>query len=88
MPAAPSTESDKMLQMAETHSRSLLKAISWRLTGSLDTLVISFLITRKFTWAFTITGIEFFSKIILFYAHERFWNKIPIGRVVTTTSQT
>lgn len=67
--------------MADKHYRSLLKAVSWRLTGSVDTMVISFLITGKIKWALTISGVELFTKIALFYLHERVWEKLPFGRV-------
>jgi uncharacterized membrane protein len=67
--------------MAEKHYRSLVKAVSWRITGSIDTLIISFLVTGKLTYAFTISGVELFTKIFLYYIHERVWVKIPFGRV-------
>ena len=67
--------------MAEKHYRSLVKAVSWRCTGSLDTLIISFLITGRLKWAFTISGVELFTKIFLYYVHERVWNKISLGRI-------
>ena len=67
--------------MADKHYRSLVKAISWRVTGSIDTMIISYLITGKLKWAFTISGVELFTKVFLFYVHERVWNKISIGRV-------
>ena len=67
--------------MADKPYRSLVKAVSWRLTGSLDTMIISFLITGKLKWALTISGVELFTKIALYYAHERVWEKIPLGRV-------
>ena len=66
--------------MADKHYRSLVKAVSWRLTGSMDTMIISYLITGKIKWALTISGVEFFTKIMLYYAHERIWEKIPLGR--------
>jgi len=52
--------------MAEKHYRSLAKAVSWRLTGSMDTLVITFLVTGKLRWAFYISGVELFTKIFLY----------------------
>lgn len=61
--------------------RSFAKAVSWRLTGTIDTIVISFLITGKATWALSIGGIELFTKITLYYVHERVWNHIRFGRV-------
>lgn len=67
--------------MADKHYRSLVKAVSWRLTGSLDTMIISFLITGKIKWALTISGVELFTKIALYFAHERVWEKIPLGRI-------
>ena len=66
----------------EKHYRSLVKAVSWRLTGSMDTLIITFLVTGKLKWAFTISGVELFTKIFLYYVHERIWHKIRWGRTV------
>jgi len=67
--------------MADKHYRSLIKAVSWRITGSVDTLIISFLITHKLKWALSIMSVEFFTKIALFYSHERIWEKLSFGRV-------
>ena len=67
--------------MADKHYRSFVKAVSWRITGSIDTMIISFLITGKLKWALTISGVELFTKIGLYYVHERLWEKIPLGRV-------
>ena len=67
--------------MADKHHRSLIKAVSWRLTGSVDTLIISFLITGKLKWALSISSVELFTKIGLYYAHERVWEKLSFGRV-------
>lgn len=68
-------------RMADKHYRSLIKAVSWRLTGSVDTLIISFLITGKLKWALTISGVELFTKVGLYYVHERVWEKLSFGRV-------
>lgn len=67
--------------MAEKHYRSLVKGVSWRITGSIDTMIISFLVTGKLKFAFAITSVEFFTKIFLYYLHERVWLKVPLGRV-------
>src|SRR5579859_1012498 len=67
--------------MADKHYRSFVKAVSWRITGSIDTMIISFLITGKLKWALTISGVELFTKIGLYYVHERLWEKVPLGRV-------
>jgi uncharacterized membrane protein len=67
--------------MADKHYRSLAKAVSWRMTGSIDTAIITFLITGKWTFALAISGVELFTKIGLFYVHERVWEKLSFGRV-------
>lgn len=67
--------------MKDKSYRSLLKSISWRITGTIDTFVISYLITGKFTIAMSISGVEILTKFTLYYFHERLWNKINIGRV-------
>lgn len=66
--------------MAEKHYRSVVKAVSWRVLGTLDTIVVSFLVTGRIKLALSIGAVEFFTKIALYYAHERLWNKIPLGR--------
>ncbi len=66
--------------MSDKHYRSLVKSISWRVTGTIDTMVISFLITGKLKWALSIGVVELFTKMILYYAHERIWNRISFGR--------
>lgn len=67
--------------MKATKSRSLAKAITWRTTGTLDTFLISLLITKKPFIAASIASVEVLTKIILYYFHERIWNKIKWGRV-------
>ncbi|HWI56211.1 MAG TPA: DUF2061 domain-containing protein [Bacillota bacterium] len=74
--------------MADQHHRSLLKAISWRATGTVDTIVISFLITGRIKLAVSIGFVEVFTKIGLYYLHERLWNKIPLGRIKTKEDYT
>jgi uncharacterized membrane protein len=67
--------------MADKHYRSVLKAISWRATGTVDTILISWLITREVKLALSIGFVELFTKIFLYYVHERVWNRLSFGRV-------
>lgn len=62
-------------------TRSLIKALTWRITASLDTFLLSYIITARFDWATTIAFFEIITKAILYYLHERGWNKIKWGRV-------
>ena len=66
--------------MADKHYRSVIKAFSWRATGTVDTMVISYFITGQLKFALSIGFVELFTKIILYYVHERVWEKISIGR--------
>ena len=68
-------------RMADKHYRSLIKGVSWRITGSIDTLIISFFITGKLKLALGIMSVEFFTKVALYYFHERIWEKLSFGRV-------
>ena len=62
----------------ESHRRSIIKAISWRALGTLDTFLLSWLITGEVKLAAAIGGVEVFTKMTLYYIHERLWIKIKL----------
>jgi uncharacterized membrane protein len=66
--------------MSDSNSRSLAKAISWRVTGTADTFLISWLITGEPLLATGIAITEIITKVFLFWAHERIWNRIKWGK--------
>lgn len=70
----------KLKPKGESHQRSLLKAITWRVTGSADTFILSYLFTSSIKAAAAISLAEVFTKIFLYYGHERIWNKISFGK--------
>ncbi len=61
-------------------TRSIAKTISWRLIGTLDTIIISWIITGEITMALSIGSIELVSKMLLYFFHERAWNRIKWGK--------
>ncbi len=63
----------------ESHPRSIVKAVSWRALGSIDTFVLSYLFTGNTGAAASIAGTEVFTKIVLFYFHERAWTLVRWG---------
>ena len=71
--------------MRESHTRSLMKAISYRICGTFTTMFISFLVVHEIDYAFYIGVFDFVSKIIVFYIHERIWNQLPMGLPVIMT---
>jgi uncharacterized membrane protein len=64
----------------DTNSRSIAKTISWRLTGSFSTFMISYLILGSFSIAGSIAVIQIVANTLLYYLHERVWNKVNWGR--------
>ena len=63
----------------EAHARSVVKAISWRTLGSIDTFVLSWLFTGSVKAAGAIAGTEVITKIALYYFHERIWSSVHWG---------
>lgn len=64
----------------ETHARSVAKALSWRVMGSLATAALVFVFTRRLTLSLAVGGVEFVSKIALFWLHERVWDRVRYGK--------
>jgi uncharacterized membrane protein len=62
--------------ITDTSTRSLVKTISWRITGSGATFAISYLVSGDFSVAGTIAIIQVTVNTVLYYVHERIWNKI------------
>ena len=59
-----------------SYKRHIAKTISWRIIGTLDTIIIlSGVITGSWTTGLTIGGVEVFTKMILYFFHERIWYK-------------
>ena len=63
----------------ESHPRSFVKAVSWRVLGSIDTFLLSLIFSGSAKMAGAIAGTEVFTKIILFYFHERAWSLVRWG---------
>uniref|UniRef100_A0A7R9WXL7 DUF2061 domain-containing protein n=1 Tax=Craspedostauros australis TaxID=1486917 RepID=A0A7R9WXL7_9STRA len=76
---AQNAEANRSDVVEESHTRSLLKGISWRLVATTTTIIVSFLITNgEVATALKIGAAEFFAKLAIYYAHERIWAKIRI----------
>jgi bifunctional enzyme CysN/CysC len=59
--------------------RSLFKALTWRMTGSVDTFILSFIFTGNAKVSAAISGTELMTKLLLYYGHERIWARIKFG---------
>ena len=56
--------------------RHILKTITWRIVGTLDTFLLSWLITGSVKIGAAIGTVEIITKMILYYLHERAWYKL------------
>jgi adenylylsulfate kinase len=65
------------LNHQDSHIKSIIKGVTWRIVGTIDTIVIAFIVTGNSIKALSIGGIEVITKIILYYVHERLWLKAP-----------
>jgi len=77
------TQNAKSISQSENSEkplRSVIKTISWRVIGTLDTILISWLITGHIALALSIGSIELITKMVLYFFHERIWNKIKWGK--------
>src|SRR6266704_1635527 len=61
----------------DSHIRSIVKAISWRATGSIDTFLVTLIITGSSIFAGSVALTEILTKIVFFYGHERVWALVP-----------
>lgn len=67
---------------SETVARSIVKAVSWRILGTLDTVIIAYFVTGTIAQALSIGFIEWASKMILYFLHERAWNSFHWGKTL------
>lgn len=63
----------------ESRLRSILKAITYRITGTITTCILVFVVTGEFEMALAVGAIEPLVKILVYYAHERLWAMVPHG---------
>jgi uncharacterized membrane protein len=65
----------------ESQLRSLLKALTYRITGTVTTGIITFAVTGEWVTALAVGSIEPFVKLVVYYVHERAWQNVPIGTI-------
>ena len=65
--------------MADSRVRHLAKTITWRVVGTIDTMILAWVISGDPATGFKIGAAEVVTKMILYYFHERVWYKINFG---------
>lgn len=66
--------------MSDSNARSVVKTVTWRVTGSGATFLIAYIMTGNFAIAGVIGLTQLVSNTILYYIHERLWNKVQWGK--------
>lgn len=61
--------------MSKDKLRHLLKTITWRIVGTVDTIILGYIITGNINTGLKIGGVELITKMVLYYVHERVWYK-------------
>jgi len=67
------------MKIDHSHKRHIAKTITWRIIGTIDTIILGWLITGNFKMGLGIGGLELFTKMFLYYVHERVWYKSNFG---------
>jgi len=62
-----------------SHKRHILKTITWRIVGTIDTILLGWLVSGDPTIGLSVGGAELITKMGLYYLHERVWYKIDFG---------
>lgn len=66
-------------RIPESRKRHLLKTVSWRIIGTLDTMLLAWIISGNPLTGFKIGMVEVVTKMALYYLHERVWYNINFG---------
>ncbi len=69
------------MMMNETHKRSVVKGLMYRILGSMCTVLVAYILLREPIKSLEIGGLEFLAKVFLYYGYERVWNFIGWGRI-------
>ena len=67
--------------MIESHFRSIIKALSWRVLATLITFSVSWMFTGNLELAVEIGLVDTVIKLGVYYSHERFWNRLTFGKM-------
>jgi uncharacterized membrane protein len=77
---------DHVSEARESKIRSVAKALTYRITGTLTTISITYAVTGEAAVALAVGGVEPVVKITVYYLHERAWQRVPIGTMRRLTA--
>jgi uncharacterized membrane protein len=65
--------------MLVSRTRHIAKTITWRIIGTIDTIIIGWVVSGDPTIGLSVGSIELVTKMILYYLHERAWYQTKFG---------
>lgn len=65
----------------DTHKRTLLKTVSWRVVATFTTAGVTFLLTGRLDFAISVGVADSLVKFLIYYVHERLWSRSPFGQI-------
>jgi adenylylsulfate kinase len=65
--------------MHETHARSILKGVTWRIIASATTMIIVYVVTGDLALVASVGAVDILAKVFFYYLHERSWGKVRWG---------
>jgi len=68
-----------LIKKDPTVKRHLVKTLSWRIIGTIDTVLLGWLVTGQISLGAKIGGLELFTKMLLYFMHERVWHRMKFG---------
>jgi uncharacterized membrane protein len=87
-PKSPQKMKNEIAQiLTESPLRSAMKGFTWRLVATFTTILIVYFITGEQTKALQIGAIEFVTKFVVYYFHERAWVRVSFGQYQAETAE-
>jgi len=66
--------------MKDNHSRSVVKAITWRIIATVTTMLLVYIFTRELILTLGVGAFDVGLKLIFYYLHEQVWNAVKWGK--------
>ncbi len=76
-----------ILKSASSKLRHAIKTVSWRIVGTIDTMMMGWIVSGNPMTGLKIGGLELVTKMGLYYLHERVWYRSNYGLISDTSDQ-
>ncbi len=76
----PNSDNNLRIRALETHMRSIVKALTWRVLATAITFSVAWIVLGKVGKAAEIGLLDTLIKLGVYYSHERTWNRLQFGK--------